>query len=469
MQYFRKRPRRRKTPLLWKRSLLPGACSFLLAWACVSCMPGSTEPSTRIGIRGNCWTINGDPVLKGSPAEGLLMNVRMVNAVFEDEGPAGAEALADDFDPGLNTNRFLEKLPEYMASGVRAFTISLQGGFPGYEGAVNSAFNADGSLREDYMERVARVIKAADKNGAAVILSCFYQRQHTHARALEGKQALFNAVGQVAGWLGSQRFTNVLLEISNEYAHGGYRHWKEGEWLRSPAGQIELIRHAKKISPGLPVSTSGMGDGRVDPSIARAADFIILHFNNTALHDIPGRIAAARAYGKPVLCNEDDKTGPEGAEAARLSVKAGAGWGFMHLDKNQFAPFRFEGAADDPAVYRMLARLGRPGAAIDSLSGDLLSVLITRPRDGDIFSEGAPLRVQAVLTGADTVSGPEVHFFADSLLIGTISSAPWEITWQADRLSPGVHRLTAVLKDGRGREIFRSRAVDIEIRLPISR
>ena len=52
-------------------------------------------------------------------------------------------------------------MPDYVAGGVRAFTIGLQGGMPGYEGAVNSAFNPDGSLRDAYLERVRRVIDAA--------------------------------------------------------------------------------------------------------------------------------------------------------------------------------------------------------------------------------------------------------------------------------------------------------------------
>ncbi|MEO6646922.1 MAG: hypothetical protein ABIN89_11005 [Chitinophagaceae bacterium] len=52
-----------------------------------------------------------------------------------------------------------------------------------------------------------------------------------------------------------------------------------------------------------------------------------LHFNNTSLKDIPARIKQALIFGKPVICNEDDKTGEIGAEAARLSVMAGAGWG----------------------------------------------------------------------------------------------------------------------------------------------
>src|SRR3546814_16157031 len=91
-----------------------------------------------------------------------------------------------------------------------------------------------------------------------------------------------------------------------------------------------------------------MGDGRVDHSIALAADFILLHFNNTPTEKIPERVGDARTYGKPVVCNEDDKTGALGAEAARFAIDSGAGWGFMEQETNQWLPFHFVGAEDDP-------------------------------------------------------------------------------------------------------------------------
>ncbi len=98
------------------------------------------------------------------------MNVRMVNATFEDRGQP-------DFDAEANTDRFIAKIPEYAAQGVNAFTLCLQGGMPGYEGAINSAFEPDGSLRPDYLRRVERVIRACDEHGIVVILGLFYQRQ----------------------------------------------------------------------------------------------------------------------------------------------------------------------------------------------------------------------------------------------------------------------------------------------------
>src|SRR6185295_6148254 len=127
-------------------------------------------PISVVSIVDGRWHFNGVVTCRGSRAEGLLMNLRAVNATFEDRQ-------RPDFDANANTAEFIAQIPDYVAHGVRAFTLCLQGGMPGYEGAVNSAFEADGSLRADYLGRVQRVIEACDRAGAAVILGCFYQRQ----------------------------------------------------------------------------------------------------------------------------------------------------------------------------------------------------------------------------------------------------------------------------------------------------
>jgi CubicO group peptidase (beta-lactamase class C family) len=309
---------------------------------------------TRVSIKDTRWHLNGHLTYPAAQAEGLLMNVRMVNAVFEDRK-------RPDFDADGNTDEFIAAIPDYVAHGVRAFTVNLQGGAPGYEGAVNSAFNPDGSLRKGYLQRVRRVIEACDRSGVAVILGCYYQRQD---QILKDAQAVRAGVVNVVRWITESGFSNVVLEIANEFNHSGFDH----AILKEPEGQVELIRLAKKTSPKLLVSTSGLGDGRLPDDVARASDFLLIHFNGTKLDDIPKRIQALRKYGKPIVCNEDDKHGIEAAEAAQLGVRHGASWGFMHNELNQHFPFQFKGAQDDPVVYGMLKTLTTPnGLAIPAL------------------------------------------------------------------------------------------------------
>src|SRR5262249_18856761 len=196
---------------------------------------------THVTIRQDQWFLNDVVTYRGAKAEGRLMNVRMVNAVFED-------TKRHEFDPGGNTERFVERVPAYVRHGVRAFTLNLQGGMPGYEGAVNSAFDAEGNLRGAYLRRVRRVIEACDREGAVVILGCFYQRQD---QLLRDEAAVRAGVVNVAQWVKGCGFTNVVLEIANESGHGGFDH----RLLKTAAGQGGLIGLAKKTHPAPPVST----------------------------------------------------------------------------------------------------------------------------------------------------------------------------------------------------------------------
>jgi len=305
---------------------------------------------TCISTKEDKWFINGKITYANTPAEGLLMNVRAVNVTFEDRN-------RPDFNSKENTERFLQALPDYRAHGVRAFTLNLQGGMPGYEGAHNSAFNPDGTLRPQYLERIKRVIDACDHHGCVVILGCYYQRQD---QILQDAEAVRRGVVNAAKWIESQGYTNVVLEISNEFNHGGFNH----AILKGVAGQLELIELAQRTVPGLLVSTSGLGNGRMPDAIAETADFILPHYNSTKLADIPKRIQALKRFGKPIICNEDDKVGPDAARAAELSVENGASWGYMNKQVNQYQPFEFDGCRDDHAVYYTLQRLTSPDKMI---------------------------------------------------------------------------------------------------------
>jgi hypothetical protein len=183
-----------------------------------------------------------------------------------------------------------------------------------------------------------------------VILGCYYQRQD---QVLQDDAAVRAGTVHVAQWIGSRGYTNVLLEIANEYPHGGFDH----RVLRSAEGEVDLIKLARRTTPRLLVSTSGIGDGESSNAVARASDFLLIHFNGVPVPEIPGRVEAVKKYGKPIVCNEDDKPSQASADAAEASVAAGASWGLMLEKVNQHDPFFFRGAADDPLVYATLRKL----------------------------------------------------------------------------------------------------------------
>ncbi|MCA9058213.1 MAG: serine hydrolase [Planctomycetaceae bacterium] len=313
-----------------------------------ACSAGETVVSVVDGK----WHINGRVINPASAAEGLLMNVRMVNAVFEDRS-----GKRPDFDAQANTAAFVAAIPDYVAHGVNAFTVSLQGGMPGYEGAINSAFEADGMLRKSYMDRVERVIRACDQHGAVVILSCYYQRK---SAVLHDEEALIAGIRNVAAWLQSAGFRNVVLETANEYPHAGFAH----PMIRDPDGQARLLRTAKEVFPELLVTASGYGDGRIAPQVAAACDFLTPHWNGADPEQIPRRLTELRRFGKPIVCNEDDRTGHNAIDALQRTVAGGAGYGLMLQKHNQTLPFHFDGALDDPVWYAALRQITQP--AIDS-------------------------------------------------------------------------------------------------------
>ena len=64
--------------------------------------------SSGVSIVQGKWRINGKVTYPGTRAEGLLMNVRMVNAVFEDRNDT---TRPQGFDPDANTDAFIRQIP----------------------------------------------------------------------------------------------------------------------------------------------------------------------------------------------------------------------------------------------------------------------------------------------------------------------------------------------------------------------
>jgi hypothetical protein len=321
------------------------------------------EPETSIAILGSSFIINGELTYPGpnQQAHGLLMNARMVNAVFDDENP---ETRPEGFDPDSNTTAFIAAMDQYRSKGILAFTINLQGGMPGYENAHNSAFKPDGSLKPGYMNRVARVIEAADEQGMVIIVGYFYQRQD---QVLQDEKAVRQATVNASSWLKDRGYSNVMVEIANEYRHPGFDH----EILISEEGEVALMSLVRSVAPNIPVSTAGMGDARFHPDLAEAADYILLHGNTSDPEEYPERIKAVSVYGKPVIFNEDwcfsdDTRGVyDAVEKMKAAFKNGASWGVMNQKRNQTWPFEFTigspgedaNAEEDFRLYQAMAEM----------------------------------------------------------------------------------------------------------------
>jgi hypothetical protein len=273
---------------------------------------------THVAIRGEMFLINGRPTYEGREyngmrIEGLLMNARLVQGVFDDLNPETVSRWrypdTGRWDAQRNTREFIAAMPSWRNHGLLAFTINLQGGSPeGYSREQpwhNSALNADGSLRPDYMGRLEEILDAADELGMVVILGVYYFGQD---QRLQDEAAVLRGVDHAVAWVLDKGYRNVMIEINNE-CNVGYDHA-----ILRPDRVHELIERVKGISRAghrLLVSTSYGGGTIPRENVVRAADYVLLHGNGV---NDPKRIAAMVRQTRegpgyramPILFNEDD-------------------------------------------------------------------------------------------------------------------------------------------------------------------
>lgn len=298
---------------------------------------------TTVSIVGEDFHIDGQPTYRGREwrgqrVEGLLMNSRMVQAVFDDANPETAARWAypdtGKWDAERNTREFIAAMPEWKKHGLLAFTVNFQGGSPeGYSKSQpwdTGAFEADGSLRPAFAARMKRVLDAADANGMVAIVGYFYFGQDERLR---DEAAVLRATDTATRWLLDGGWRNVLVEVNNECDVASYDH----EILK-PGRVHELIERVKRTERDgrrLLAGTSYKGGAVPQDNVVRVSDFILLHGNGVK---DPGRIgemvretrAVPGFTPKPVLFNEDDHYSfdkPENNFAA--AVKAHVSWGYF--------------------------------------------------------------------------------------------------------------------------------------------
>jgi hypothetical protein len=297
---------------------------------------------TSVSISGEKFIINGIPTFRGKiwrgyTLEGLLPNSRMVQGIFDDLNQKTSHLWSypdsKTWDADRNTNEFVMQMSNWHKKGLLAFTINLQGGSPqGYsknQPWENSAIDASGNLRSDYMNRLERILDQSDKLGMVTILGLFYFGQDER---IKDEAAVKLAVINVLKWLSERRYTNVLIEINNE-CNVKYNHP-----ILQPERIHELIEMAKRFTGNgirYLVSTSYGGGTIPSPSVVKSADFILLHGNGVKdpirIIEMVNNTRKVEGYTpKPVVFNEDDHFDfekPSNNLTAATSVYAS--WGYF--------------------------------------------------------------------------------------------------------------------------------------------
>ncbi|MDA3893024.1 MAG: hypothetical protein PF517_15285 [Salinivirgaceae bacterium] len=278
-----------------------------------------TRPQKRtvVEIKGAQFYINGELTYKGKTwqgnnVEGLLMNSRMVQGIFDDLNPETSMNFkypdTGEWNADRNTAEFVASMQDWYNHGLLAFTLNLQGGSPmgyGNNGWVNSCYNPQGNLRPEYLKRLKLILDKADELGMVVILGYFYFGQDEH---LSDERAVVNAVDNITTWIIENGYRNIIVEIANEcdifYDHD----------ILKPELIVRLIERVQNAGEGnykLLVSTSYSGGNIPRPNVVKQADFLLLHGNGVnhpkGISDMVQRTKNVQGFTpKPILFNEDD-------------------------------------------------------------------------------------------------------------------------------------------------------------------
>lgn len=318
--------------------------TILIAFCLLSCSaileatPGKKE-QTVVSIKSEKFYINGEPTYNGRtwqgyPIEGLLMNSRMVQGIFDDLNPNTADQWkypdTQKWDADRNTNEFIKAMDEWYAKGLLAFTINLQGGSPlgyGNKGWINSAIGPKGELRPDYMARLEKIVDRANEKGMVVILGIFYFGQD---EVLQNEKAVIAAVDNTVAWIKKKKYKNILLEVANECNNKAYDH----PIIKQDRAH-ELILRIKKNAPEILVSTSFNGNTIPPEKVVEVSDYVLIHGNGVSdpkrITEMVKIVRALPSYRPmPIVFNEDDhfdfdKPSNNLVEA----VKAYASWGYF--------------------------------------------------------------------------------------------------------------------------------------------
>ncbi|MBX6313912.1 MAG: hypothetical protein IRY99_13495 [Isosphaeraceae bacterium] len=320
------------------------------------CLPASAAEAaskvrkTEVEIRDDAFFLNGRPTYegrtwRGGKIEGLLLNARMVQGIFDDLNPETRSLWAypdtGRWDAERNTREFLAAMPEWRRHGLLAFTINLQGGNPrrdsrGRQPWHNSALTERGDLRPDYMNRLERILDRADELGMVVILGLFYFGQDER---LADEAAVVRAVDHAVDWVLDQGYRNVLIEVNNEcnvrYDHDILKPGRVHEL-------IERVRSRSRDGRRLLAGTSYGGGTIPRENVVRASDFLLLHGNGVSDPDrITAMVHEARRVPgyrpMPILFNEDDHFDfDQPRNNMESAIRAYASWGYFDPGQNNY-------------------------------------------------------------------------------------------------------------------------------------
>jgi len=186
-----------------------------------------------------------------------------------------------------------------------------------------------------------------------VIVSFLYASQ---APRLHDGRAVRHAVIGASRFLRDGGYTNVIIEVANEYNLDGFHFHPIVQTDEGIASLIDLARHE---SGGLPVGSSGCG-GYVNREVAEVSDVILVHGNGLHRQGYYNLIRKAQSWNldKPIVCNEDSPCFTH----LNVAYDTHTSWGYYNNHTKQDVPadWHVTKGEDTFFAHRMAEGIGIP-------------------------------------------------------------------------------------------------------------
>ncbi|WP_319501316.1 hypothetical protein [uncultured Draconibacterium sp.] len=199
------------------RNFILSICLLFLLISLKTTQAGNYEFS----IKGNKTYLNNQEI--------LVVGLRCSNALFTNQ----------------TTDDLINNLDVYKSYGINTVSVFVMGSrFGNIKG-----YNEDSSLNMTYMNRLAKIIKAADEKGMIILVGCLYWGGSNAKWESWTQKEANRAVANTISWLKENDFRNVFVDVDNE-----------GMAMRGAGfDSAELVRAAKAVDPSICVATNFKG------------------------------------------------------------------------------------------------------------------------------------------------------------------------------------------------------------------
>jgi len=232
----------RLPPLLRGSVLLAAALAFLTP--ALLAQASAPAPTKKFEVRGDRAYLDGHEI--------KLWGIRSGNALMS---------------PAV-TERFVRNMDNMAAHGLNSLVVVVSGTNTGWpdEWLARNGYNADGSLKPAYAQRLEWFIREADRRGMVVGVTVMSPRVDQDVNGEEGIKGAIQSTGR---FLVERGLRNVFVDLMHEYNHER----ADLDILKEPNGpdkKARMARWLKEVAPDIPLGVCPTIDTGTTPEFPGA-------------------------------------------------------------------------------------------------------------------------------------------------------------------------------------------------------